>query len=74
MTVKNLNNSIFALIKDIWGPARTKQGYNWVAAKFGRLNLNHQPVELLENIITCLESKRWQVLCPLHSRVHDTRP
>lgn len=68
MTQEN-KDRVYAAVKDCWG-RKTKTGFNWVAAKFGRFH-GKEPDEVAEQIISCVQSKKWQVECPVHLRVHE---
>lgn len=68
----NFNNRIFSLVKEIWGKNKTSKGFNWIAAKYGP-HWNKGPEGALEKINSCLESKRDQLICPIHGRIHDAK-
>ncbi len=70
---KGIYRRIYNLVKEIWGKEKTKSGYCWIAAKYGNNWKNHSD-QTLEEIMFCLESKRDQIICPIHLRVHDAKP
>lgn len=63
---------IFSLVKEIWGKENTKSGFCWVAAKFGN-NWSKESERVLNKISFCLESKRDQVICTVHERIHTAK-
>lgn len=70
---KSQQDWVFLKIKEIWGKDKVKTGYNWIAAKFGP-HWAKSGDKNIEEILFCLDSKRDQIECPLHKRIHDAKP
>ena len=45
-----------------------KRGYNWLVPKFG--NRWESDAEKMQRILICLSSKKMQIPCQIHKRVH----
>jgi len=63
-------DEIYLAIKSTFKNPKT--GYCWIAAKFGG-EWQYMGSDVAELVLACISSKRDQVLCPVHGRVHDAK-
>lgn len=68
-TEKTLQDQIYLLIKDCFRVP--KRGYCWIEPHFDNTPVHAMSESMHRRVIRCLTSKRDQIMCDVHGRIHS---